>query len=110
MKNFLIIVTLMLTVGIFSSCEKCETCTFNVAFTDADTQAVADALAVKEGFTDFTAYANDAIAEDGISTGEVCGDDIEASKDKYDEEMDGQTSTDLDGDGIIDVTFSYSCE
>ena len=110
MRKFLFTFTLILTVGIFSSCEKCETCTFNVAFTDADTQAVADAIGVQEGFADFTAYANHLIEEDGISTGEVCGDDIEASKDKYDDEFDGQTSTDLDGDGIIDVTYSYTCK
>ena len=109
MKNFLYILTLILTVGIFSSCEKCETCTFNVAFTDGDVQAIYDAAAVIEGYSDFTDWANALLEEDGISTGEVCGDDIEASKDKYAEEVDGY-STDLDGDGYVDITYSYTCD
>ena len=110
MRNFLFILTLILTVGIFSSCEKCETCTLNMAFTDADAQAILDAAAVADGFTDFTDYMEDYISDEGVSTGEVCGDDIDASKDAWDELSDGDNSEDIDGDGYIDVTYSYTCD
>ena len=93
-----------------NNCEYCEICTFNIAFTDADTQAVADASAVVDGFTDFQDYMESSIADDGVSTGEVCGDDIVASYDAWLDLSEGENTVDFDGNGIIDVTYSYSCE
>ena len=93
-----------------NNCEYCEICTFNISFTDADTQEYVDALAVLEGFSDYTAYMESSIADEGVSTGEVCGDDIVASYNAWLDLFGVENTEDINGDGIIDVNWSYSCE
>ena len=113
MRNFLLILTLILTVGIFSSCEKeeCETCVLNLAFLDSDVEAAFDLLAVANGYADAHAEAEADLEEEGVSFGEVCDEAIKTSEDNYEEYMDGVYGFYLDdGDDIIDVTFSYTCE
>tara|TARA_B100000427_G_scaffold278621_1_gene248450 strand:+ start:188 stop:526 length:339 start_codon:yes stop_codon:yes gene_type:complete len=112
MKNFLFVLTLILTVGIFSSCEKeeCKTCTLNLAWLDSDVEAAFDLIAVADGYASAQDEAEQDLEEEGVSFGEVCGDEIQTSKDNYEDFMDGVYGLYLDDDDIVDVTWSYTCE
>ena len=89
MKNFLIVLTLILGVSIFSSCskEECETCTYTFAWADADYTAADEsdaAAAMAEVMEDYT-------------DGELCDDALSDAKAAA---TDGVVES---GDAVVDV-------
>ena len=116
MKKFIYgFMLLAFFVFTFSSCEKeedCKTCEINIAFVDASIQALYDAAAIAEGYADFQDLTNTVLAsdEDLVTVGELCGDAIDDAKADWNTFTEGDSTEDLDGDGSIDITYSYTCE
>tara|TARA_Y100001968_G_C19438618_1_gene761236 strand:+ start:67 stop:330 length:264 start_codon:yes stop_codon:yes gene_type:complete len=87
----------MLGVSIFTSCEKCETCTYVWEWTDAD-------------------YGDDTVSAalaDAYGDGELCGDELDAAKDAW-TAAGGDFSEDpvMMGDEMLisGYTFKMVCE
>lgn len=99
----------------FNACEEeaeCKTCEINIAFVDADVQQVLDAAAVADGYADFQDYTNSELPadEDLVTVGELCGDAIDDAQADWNTFTGGDSTEDIDGDGYIDVTYSYTCQ
>mgnify|MGYP001373544103 CR=1 FL=1 len=104
---------IIFSFAFFMSCEEeeCKTCEINIAFVDADAQAFFNAFAVLEGYADFKDYVNAVMpTEEEVTVGFLCGDDISGAESDWEQFTGGDDTSDIDGDGFIDATFSFTCD
>ena len=87
----------------------CKICALNLIYANDEFEDILDDIAVSDGFSDYQASAEYLLVTEGIEIGEVCGTAVSDSENAWDD-FAGNGESDIDGDGVVDVFFSYSCE